>query len=261
MNTPFLLLVAWPLLAIFPEGQVLEAPASEFNLELGASGEVTSAEARNASLGEIAKTLGRALGVPVKVAPALSGKRVTFSLLRGASLQELLERLEPAVAQVDTRELLGEPQKILAVELLESRPVPLAPPRPAALVIAGHTDDVLDGPAPSEDEAVDHGRSDLPSPPDEGPYLFVRRSRDGRFSVDARDQGLGVLLFEVAEAARARFDLRVPEAPMVGRFSATGILPSDLPVSLGLPGVGVDVRRNTASGEEVLLRVFVDPVP
>ena len=235
-----------------------------FDIEMDSAGRVTRALVKNASLRDVASRLAILLKVPVKVSGALERRRVTLSKADGMSLPELLAQLAPAPF-VDSREMLGRSPQLVAVHLLESSEV--APPAVEAtgIVIEGTVDDPVDeggasGASENELRPGDQAAAKpaKEGPPEEGPFLVVRRLSDGRLNVDARDQGMGVLLFEVAQACGARFDLRIPEAPIVSRISVNGILPSELPGLLAIPGVGVDVRRNLLTGEETVLRFFVE---
>ena len=248
------------MLALDPQASAAQ-PANEasamvakpdFELDLDRQGRVIYAVARNASVSDVVKRLQAALKVPVRVSGGLTGKRVTFSKLDQVSLNDLLGRVAPVV-YLDTREPWGKGAELLAIHLLET--VDETPPvQPAAaMVIEGTTGD-------ASDKAVATAEPAEPEPPKEGPFLRVRRLTDGRLKIESREQGLGVLLFEAAQACGARFDLRISEAPMVSSFNVNGILPSQIPAQLGFPGVGMDIRRNIMSGEETLLRFFVDPV-
>lgn len=235
----------------------------EFEIVLQ-GGRVVRASARDASRGEMAKRLQAALKIPVRVSDALSRTRATFSPIENLPLTDLLTRLAPVV-YLDSREPWGANPELLAIHLLEAtEPEPPAL-EATAIAIEGTVEDSDDAEDNDPRPASDRGaRASAPAPspvPEDGPFLRVLRLADGRLNIDARDQGLGVLLFQAAQACGARFDLRIPEAPVVGRFSVNGILPSQLPTLLGFPGVGVDVRRNVLTGDETVLRFFVDVAP
>ncbi len=238
--------------------KVTDDARGAFEIELDSQGRVVRAQSRNAILSDVAKQLGTLLKVPVKVSNALGRTRVSFSKIEGVPLNEVLARLAPAPF-VETRETWGKAPQLIGVNLVESSQA--APPatQPAGIVIEATIPDPEDevGVAGSTAKAATPPSGEAP-PPEEGPFLRVRRLSDGRLSVDARDQGLGVLLFEVAQACGVRFDMRIPEAPLVSRISVDGIWPSELPGVLALPGVGVDVRRNLLTGEETALRYFVE---
>ena len=241
-----------------PSGKAV-APSSEvLEINLDTTGRVVRARLQNVTLAAAAKRLGEILKVSVKVAPALARNRVRVSKMEDAPLANLLLAIAP-VAYLDTHEVLGQAPVILGVHFLEAGPSAAPEVASEAIAMQGSTEDEAAG---SEGSAT-AAKPRLPSPsptsrPDDVPFLDVRRMDSGRISVDARDQGLGVLLFAVAQAYGVRFDLRIPESPMVGRLSIIAVLPSELPTYLGLAGVGVDIRRNLATGEETPLRFFVE---
>lgn len=237
-----------------------QAAAPPFELVME-KGRILRAWATNAPIEAIARRLSEALAVPVRVAPESAKARVSFAAIERASLSELLLRVTPAPL-VETQETWGGDSKLVGVLLggatLTS---PDDPPAAAGVLVEGHTDEELIG----EDDAVE-GRpskpipspSPTPTPAEpEGPFLRISKDETGRVSVRARDQGLGVILFQLSQAYRVRFDMRISEAPTVGELSIVNALPSDLPGILGA-GVGVVVRRNIATGEERPLRFFLD---
>ena len=243
-----------------PSGKAV-APSSEvLEINLDTSGRVVRARLQNVTLAAAAKRLGEILKVSVKVAPALARNRVRVSKMEDAPLANLLLAIAP-VAYLDTHEVLGQAPVILGVHFLEAGPSAAPEVASEAIAMQGSTEDEAAGSEGSATAAKPLLPAPSPSPtsrPDDVPFLDVRRMDSGRVSVEARDQGLGVLLFAVAQAYGVRFDLRIPESPMVGRLSVIAVLPSELPAYLGVGGVGVDVRRNLATGEEKPLRFFVE---
>lgn len=210
------------------------------------------------------KRLQAVLKIPVRVSDALSRTRASFSRIENAPLPDLLTRLAPVV-YVDSHEPWGRNPELIAIHLLETTEPEPEVLEATAIAIVGTVEDPDDAADNDSQPPSDPGgRTPAPAAPvvpEDGPFLKVQRLADGRLNIDARDQGLGVLLFQAAQACGAQFDLRIAEAPVVDRFNVNGILPSELPALLGFPGVGVDVRRNVVTGDETVLRFFVDVAP
>lgn len=222
-----------------------------------------TARARNAPLDEIGKRLETILKVPVHVSQAIAKSRISFSRMDRVSFDEVLVRLAPAV-YVDSREIWGETPQILGIQMLDDGEVAPVVRKIPGLVSEGIAAAAVNGETPSGSSGETQARSaeaQPVDPPAEGPFLIVRIDENGRISIDSRSQALGVLLFEVARVSGARFNLGISEAPMVSQLSVNGILPSELPGLLAIPGVGVDVRRNLLSGRETALCYFVNDAP
>lgn len=230
-------------------------------LELVFSGErVQRAVGRDVPIEVIAKEISKALKVPVKVAPEIVKTKVTLRILKDAPLADLLTKLAPA-AFVDVREHAGEPSALVGIHIGPERFEPPNEESPMmGAFVEGNTDD--DDAAEAEAKGLPVERkpkpTPSPTPEPEGPFLSVSKDEVGRVSVSGRDQGLGTILFAVAQAYRVRFDLRVVESPMIPSVSIVGALPSEVPQLLGLES-GAIIRRNVASGEERPLRFFVEP--
>jgi hypothetical protein len=236
-----------------------EAAAFELDVDLSAR-VVRRARAGNLTVADAGKRLAEVLKVPVHVTPGVARRRVTLPRMDDAPLSNLLFVLAPVV-YLDWRETPGKEPELLAAHLMEEGLATPPPPPTPGVTMQGVVEDSVEEPGGNGGAGEPATtRSAAPARPDDAPFLEVRRTEGGRVSVDARDQGLGVILFEVAQAYRVRFDLRISEAPIVGRISLADVLPSELPGHLGQSGVGIDVRRNLATGEETPLRFFVDPV-
>lgn len=244
------------------KGATPKVTGAPFELTMEGS-QVVHSRAVKAPLSLVARRLSEVLKVPVKVSPDLSKVVLSFGALKQASLTELLLQVTPD-SYLDTRESWGADPKLVGIVLGGELSAASADDdaMPAGMLVEGHTDEELV--AENETRPVSPGKPPSPTPtpaPEdpEGPFLRVTKEPGGRISVRARDQGLGAVLFQVAQAYGVRFDMRVSEAPTLPELSISSALPSDLPGILG-PGVGLTVRRNIATGEERALRFFLDPV-
>ena len=214
-------------------------------LRLGADGSVQEARATGVAARVVVERLHDMLGLEVVVAPQLAGRRVDFRL-RNRPLDDLLRELAPAV-YVDWRYVADDPPRRLAIHLLGDSEPPAPRRVSSGVVLAGNTD-------PGETAEV----VDAAPPPADGPRLEVRLDAR-RVSVSARQKGLGVILFEVAQAFEVPFEMRAVEAPSVDQIDVVAASPSELTAILGR-GAGVDVRTDVKTGEEWPLRFFLsDP--
>lgn len=246
------------------ETQPAQAKGPTPSFDLAMVGErIAGARAANAPLTLVARRLSEVLKVPVRVSPELSKTVVSFRMAQGGSLTDLLTHLAVA-SYLDTRESWGADPKLVGIVLGGELSASWAEDNPATagILVEGHTDEDLgdesQGP-PAQEKKPAPTPSPTPAPEDpEGPFLRVTREPGGRISVRARDQALGTVMFQIAQAFGVQFDMRVSEAPIVPDLSISAAVPSDLPGILG-PGAGVLVRRNTGTGEERALRFFLDP--
>ena len=219
---------------------------SELALRLGADGTVQEARASSVRVGAVLARLRALLKLEIDASPELEGRLVSLDIQdRPLPLEDLLVRLAPVVS-VDYRHRADEEAQRLAVRLRRQHEAPAKPKLLGAIVLEGNTEtDQPPTPTAAEPQPV----------PPEGPYLHVSVAA-GRVSVSARQQGLGVILYEVARAYGVPFEMRAVEAPRVEQLDVTEVKASDLPALLG-GGAGADVRRDLTSGEEQPLRFFL----
>ncbi|MEO8359849.1 MAG: hypothetical protein ABI672_07460 [Vicinamibacteria bacterium] len=235
-------------------------PSFDLTIE---NGRVVFARAAGTQVVVIAKRLSEILKVPVNVTPELAKSRVTFRPLKNVSLAELLLQLTPGPL-VDTREPWGGEPKLVAIHLGADLSAEAAgDPAPSGMLVEGNTDeDLVDDrqdPTAIQEPKARPSPSPSPTPADpKGPFLRVSKENGGRVTVRAREQGLGSVLFQIAQAYGVRFDMHVSEAPEVPSLFIYAALPSELPGILG-PGSGLVVRRNIATAEERPLQFFLDP--
>lgn len=121
------------------------------------------------------------------------------------------------------------------------------------LVAAGTiNDDGTVSPPDSEGEDKAETKKLEEEPKDAGKPMLAVVVTDGRVNLKATKQPLVALLNEVAMRAKVPFDIR-GELDMSPIDIVLKDLPlRDLPVALGRPGVRLVVRRNLATGDEVV---------
>lgn len=247
-----------------PAASPTPSAKASFSLKVrGGVNGVVDIKATQVETRAILDRLGPELKLPLRASDIVARHKVDVSL-KEAPVVRLLSLLAPVV--LADLEVNGNPEEVVwkAIHLLgynEKEPS-RALQQVGVLIAAGVTDDESvtgeDLQAKAEKEAA-QGLDGEPKEP--GKPMLAVVVKDGQVSIRARGQNLAALLNEVATRASVPFDIRGSVDPVPVDIEIRDLRLLDLPVALGRPGVRLVVRRNLATGEDIVQGILLGSSP